>query len=564
MNALSSLGEVACEQLIDALDVEQEPSIASRIERALLGMTPFPGERLLAVYAWGSDAQAQHITNVFVAKGPEAAQLLVSNLFHPDQRVQSYVREAIGRMPGHVIVPALLEIIDHPDRNWRDMIANYLLQNPQEAIPPLVSLLDDNARGAAAQSLLLEFGPAILSALVTGLDSLNSMAHERSRALVVELARQSPQTLAAVVQLFAPTPPPPQRARETLISLLANELADISVPVLLDGLEDAHLVGDVSETLISMVRRGNARSEPVLYALLDTLRIPSRRHGAEITLVEIGTQAVPAVGNLITDDDPAIAQAAQNILCEMGTPAFSFIWAAHSDVNNPARREAARAIFRRMPTVVIKDELVELLSSDSSDDISMALALLLERIHDEDTQPGREREMIPVLLEHAQMHSDQRASLRILALLLLLGGRAIADYTAQVLYDFPNHSRIFLYAFLLFGEVAEETLLEMLHDPDAPPLLRAETAGVLGMLTPRMDILEYAKMLAEFHRCAAGRSTQCCPARAGWFVGGRPLARRRTATTAYAKQREQPRTRTLRHFAGLALRPLYRLARKGS
>jgi HEAT repeat protein len=498
VNALSSLGEMACEQLIDALDVDQEPSIASRIERALLGMTPFPGERLLAVYAWGSDAQAQHITNVFVSKGPEAAQLLVSNLFHPDQRVQSYVREAIGRMPGHVIVPALLEIIDHPDRNWRDVIANYLLQNPQEAIPPLVSLLDDNARGVAAQSLLLEFGPAILSALVTGLDSLNSMAHERSRALVVELARQSPQTLAGVVQLFAHTPPPPQRARETLISLLANELADISVPVLLDGLEDAHLVGDVSETLISMVRRGNARSEPVLYALLDALRIPSRRHGAEITLVEIGTQAVPAVGNLITDDDPAIAQVAQNILCEMGTPAFSFIWAAHSDVNNPARREAARAIFRRMPTVVIKDELVELLSSDSPDDISMALALLLERIHDEDMQPGREREMIPVLLEHAQMHSDQRASLRILALLLLLGGRAIADYTAQVLYDFPNHSRIFLYAFLLLGEVAEETLLEMLHDPDAPPLLRAETAGVLGTLTPRMDILEYAKMLVEY------------------------------------------------------------------
>src|SRR5260370_33495062 len=38
----------------------------------------------------------------------------------------------------------------------------------------------------------------------------------------------------------------------------------------------------------------------------------------------------------------------------------------------------------------------------------------------------------------------------------------------------------------------------MLHDPDAPPLLRAETAGILGMLTPRMDIREYAKMLVEY------------------------------------------------------------------
>jgi hypothetical protein len=103
-----------------------------------------------------------------------------------------------------------------------------------------------------------------------------------------------------------------------------------------------------------------------------------------------------------------------------------------------------------------------------------------------------------VLLEHAQLHSDQRASLRILALLLLLGGRAVADSLEHVLYDFPNHSRNFLYAFLLLGEFSEETLLEMLYDPDAPPLLRAETAGILGIITPRMDISEYAKMLAEY------------------------------------------------------------------
>src|SRR5579863_9411457 len=239
VNALSNLGDAACDQLITALDADQQSPVTLRVERALLGMTPFPGERLLAVYARGSDAQAQHVTNVFVAKGPEAAQLLVSNLFHPDRSVQTNVREAAGRIPGHVIVPALLDVIDHPDRNWRAVIAAYLLQNPQEAIPPLVNLLDDHQRGAAAQALLLEFGSAILPALVSGLDSLNSLAQERSRELVVELARQSPERLIDVVQLFAHTPPPPQRAREALVNLLANELADISVPVLLEGLEDA-------------------------------------------------------------------------------------------------------------------------------------------------------------------------------------------------------------------------------------------------------------------------------------------------------------------------------------
>ncbi len=498
VNALSNLGDVASGSLLDALDVEYESAITARIERALLGMTPFPGERLLAVYEWGSDAQAQHITNVFIASGQEAAQLLVSRLVDPNRRLQGYVREAVGRMPGQLIVPALLEVIDHPDPQWQGVVKEYLLQNSQEAIPPLVSLLDDPARGGAAQSLLLAFGLAILPALISGLDFLSSMAHERSRSLVVELARQSPQGLARVAQLLAHTPPPPQRARETLIALLARELADISVPVLLDGLEDAHLVGDVSETLIDIVKQDNARSELALDALLDALRVPTRRHGAEITLVEIGARAVHGVGMLVTDDDPSVAQSAQNILCEMGTPAFSFIWAAHSDVNHPARREAARAIFRRMPTVVIKDELALLLSSDYLDDIAMALTLLLERIHDEDVQDEREPEMIPVLLEYAQLHSDQRASLRILALLLLLGGHTATDSLEHVLYDFPNHSRIFLYAFLLLGEFAEETLLEMLHDPDAPPLLRAETSGILGMIAPRMDIREYAKMLVEY------------------------------------------------------------------
>src|SRR5450759_5524459 len=124
-------------------------------------MMPVPGERLLAVYGWGSDALAQHITNVFVASSQEVAHLLVSHVVNANLRVQGYVREAVGRMPGQVIVPALLEIIDHPGPEWRDVVTEFLLQHPQEAIPTLVSLLDDPARGAAAQSLLLAFGLAI-------------------------------------------------------------------------------------------------------------------------------------------------------------------------------------------------------------------------------------------------------------------------------------------------------------------------------------------------------------------------------------------------------------------
>jgi hypothetical protein len=123
---------------------------------------------------------------------------------------------------------------------------------------------------------------------------------------------------------------------------------------------------------------------------------------------------------------------------------------------------------------------------------------LLERIHDEALQPGSEHEMLPALLEHVQTHSDEQASLRVLALLLLLGANMVLDHMAQVLYDYPNHQQRLIQAFLLLGEEAEEELLDMLHDPDAPTNLRAEAAGVLGMIGPHKDIREYARMPGEY------------------------------------------------------------------
>ena len=515
INALSYLEDVALDALIAALDdgieeeipagpsaenrkreVEQKAVPISRIERALLGMPHFPGERLLKVLGQGSDAQVQHIINIFLAKGAEAAQVLVGNLFHPDSLRQNYVRYILGQMSGQVVVPALLEELNHPEPAWRAVIAEHLLKHPREAIPPLVGLLDDDERGDAAEIILLEFGPVVLPHLVPGLDALNNQAQERSRRILVTFVQQTPQLVYEVVQLFNLSPP--QRAHESLVHLLTNELVDLSVPVLLEGLEDAHLVGAVSESLVRLVDKDDARSETVLNDLLAALRVEQRRHGAEITLVEIGAKAVPGVGNLITDPDTLVAQTAQNILCEMGVPAFTFIWAAHSDTSNRARRAAARSIFRRMRTVVIKDELVQLLQSNEPDNISMAMALLLERIHDEALQSHGEHEMIPSLLEHVQTHSDERASLRIISLLLLLGGSTVIEHITQVLYDFPNHQRLLVYAFLLLGEEGEEMLLEILHDSEASTMLRAEAASLLGILAPNVDIREYARMLGEY------------------------------------------------------------------
>jgi HEAT repeat protein len=526
INALSYLEDVALDGLIAALNGEiavkgkeehsedfsgatggpedaQNIVLASRIERAILGMARFPGERLLEVLGYGSDVQAQHAINIFLAKGIEAAQVLVVNLFHPNSRLQSHVRYVLEEMNGQVIVPALLEVLDHPEPAWRAVIAALLLEHPREAIPPLVGLLDGDERGDAAEVILLEFGSVVLPYLVPGLDALNNRAQERSRQIVVSLVLQTPELVHEVVQLFNLAPP--HRAHETLIDLLTNQLVDISVPALLEGLEDAHLIGATSKALVRLVNKDNARSDIVMNELLAGLRMEQRQHGTEITLVEIGEKAVPGVSNLITDPDPSVAQAAQNILCEMGVPAFSFIWAAHSDTTNRARRAAARSIFRRMRTVVIKDELVHLLKSSDTDDISMALALLIERINDETIQAASEHEMVPALLEHVQTHSDERASLRIIALLLLLGGNVVIDHMTDILYNYPNHQQLLVYAFLLLGDEGIEALLELLYDPGTPTQLRAEAAGLLGMLAPNMDIREHASMLGEYGLWA-GRS----------------------------------------------------------
>jgi HEAT repeat protein len=519
INALSYLEDVALNGLVDALDtgvpgkgqeelvedssvevvpteIAQQNVLTSRIERAILGMRHFPGERLLEVLSQGSNEQAQHAIGIFLAKGAESAQVLVGHLFDPDRSLQNYVRYILGEMQGQVIVPALLEMLNHPEPSWRAAITDLLLNHPREAIPPLVGLLVDDDRGDAAEIILLEFGPEVLPYMLPGLDTLNNRAQERARSIVITLILENPELVYEVVQLFNLSPPP--RAHTALLDMLTNELVDISIPALLEGLEDAHLVGAASEALVYLVKIDDARGETVISELLAALYMEQRRHGAEITLVEIGEKAVPGVGTLITDPDALVARAAQNILCEMGVPAFSFIWAAHSDTRNRARQAAARGIFRRMRTIIIKDELVRLLNSNNSDDISMALALLIERINDEILQSNGEHEMIPALLEHVQINGDERASLRIIALLLLLGGDIVIDQIVEVIYNYPNHQQLLINAFLLLGKVGEEMLLEILHDHDAPTLLRAESASLLGIIAPNVDIRESARMLGEY------------------------------------------------------------------
>ncbi len=505
INALSQLGYVALEELVAALDVEQETIVTQRVRRAILGIVPFPGEELVSVLEQSSAAQAEQIMSIFRMQGPDAAVVLVKHLLHLDERVRDYIHQTLEQMPGPIVVPALLYVLDQPA--LRKIASSFLLKYPDAAISPLVDLLGEHERSATAAAILPQFGPIILGPLLAGLDDQRSMARELSQRIVVTLVRQSDNEQAVlfeIVQLF--NPPPPARAREALIAVLTNELADCSLPALLEGLEDAYLIDDVSDALAQLAQKA-AMQKGVMDQLVQALYLDERRRGAEMALIKIGATAVPVVGALITASDPAVARSAQDILCEIGVPALPFIWTVHSDKSDQARRDAAIEIFHRMPTDVIKDELIALLLSQKNDDTAMAVSLLLERLHDESTRDYADHVMVPELIEYVQTHTNEEMNLRIMALLFLLGEADIADHLIQALDEHPQPvQRQLTYSLLLLGTKTQELLFDVFQDAQTAKELRFDVAALLGMTTSSDLIADYAQNISKFGMSASRTS----------------------------------------------------------
>ncbi len=507
IDALSHLGDLAFLPLIAALDVGQETVATPRIRRAILGMDPFPAERLITALQQSDRAahrafQVQQILTILRSQGADAAMVMVNHLFDNDVRLRDYTRRALSEMDAAIVIPALLEALDH--EAWREGLAELLLNYP-EAIPSLVALLGDMDRCDAALAILPRYGAMVLPALIPALDNANLVIQEQTQGIITTLVRQDYSVLSQVVSLFATALP--LRSHEALLEVLTNELADVSVPALLDGLEDAHLIEDVSIALARLANKRSAQPE-VIQGLLDALRNKERRQGAEAALIKIAGPAVQPVGGLITDPDPEVAAAAQHVLGAIGVPALSFIWAAHGDTSNRPRRDAAMNVFHSMPTNVIKDALVQLLSNEMPDDMSMALSLLVERIHDESTLPLADQEMVPTLLEYVQIYEGERISMRIAALLVLLGGASVVNHIIQILY---NHSEEYMYSeqlltilFFLRRE-SQNILAGLLNDPHAPTPLRAEAIALLGMMGRSKDVVDYAQSLSNYG-LAAGRN----------------------------------------------------------
>ena len=496
INTLSMLGMIALGHLIAALDSAEESVFVQRVRRAILGMNPFPGEQLIEALASCTENQAQQIMLILKKQGAEAAQWLVRNVLHPDERVRAYTYKMLDEMPGAIVVPALLEVLNQPA--LRKIASALLFKYPDAAIAPLVELLGDHERGDAVASILPVFGPSILRPLVSGLDDQRSLARERAQSIIVTLVEQSDEKEAIVlniVHLFNPSPPP--RARDVLLEVLTNQLASLSIPALLSGLGDAHLLNDSAEALVLLAQKGEWQTF-VLDKLLDALYVEERRGGAETTLIRIGGPVVPFVGDLIIDQSMFVARSARRILRDIGVPALPFIWSAYSDSNNVPLHKAALEVFHSMPTQVIKDELVSLLASDERSNIAMAVTLLLERIHDESTQQYADHVMVPQLLEYLQTHTHEATNMRIISLLLLLGEKMLLAPLLEAIEDKPQQRKQLSYILLLLGTKTQQQLLSLFNNPDTQAELRAELASILGLRSTPDVLTEYARTMSTY------------------------------------------------------------------
>ena len=521
VEVLSNLEEIAFHQLIAALNVPQETEVTSRIRQVLIRMksslerTPFNvDEELFHIFAKCSDELARQIRFVFRERGVVAAPVLIQHIPDPDVQVRERVLGMLYAMDKSDVIYAFVTALRRPRSELAPELlseATQYLKLHDESIPYLVNALSD-PQWEAISKILLEFGPRLLrsNAMIEGLNEAKT--RERLQHIIKTLGLQQPEEVVAqIIDLFSLIKHKDQnsQAYTALVDLLAGDLAGQSVPYLLEALEKPEVVYGVAAALQRLAGRFETQNE-VINGLIQSLRSDERRRtGAKealVRLVQLGTKAVSdkaiyPVGDLIADDDRFVAEAAKDILISVGPPAFPVIWSALSDIDrNPGRQGAGRDILCAMPTHVIKDKLVDLLSSPRAAEIEMAVTLLLELIQNEPRRSSGDQKMIPALLASIHEKSSEHTKLRILTLLLLWGGSDVAEFLVQTLRSNPKLDERFAEGFLLLRkETAEKKLQDVVQDKTGAlsPQLRAQLAGILGMIKPEL-VGDYAKNIAAY------------------------------------------------------------------
>ena len=417
---------------------------------------------------------------------------LVSNLFHPETRIQSYVHMTIEEMDQGITAYPLVEALNNP--GWQPVIAKFLRKN-LASIPYLIQQFGDVERDIPAYTTLMEFDSRqIIPSLILGLQEIRT--RPRTRHLTEEIVRREETLLPEIIRLFNPDfshlPSLPPEARTALQEVLIQELADKSLHELIQGLRDRLLIDGCSSTL-AMLARQQGKSVVVVQAALSALRDTELRLGARQTLVRIGEPALRPVSDLLSDYDPAVINTVRDILSDMGPLAFPIL---HELFHDPQFAQEASTIFRRMSTANAAVGLVKYLASNDLLEIELAQYLLYTRIDEEDR--AHKAEMIPALLEQAQGEYSYR--LRIIAALLLFNGssstrQSLASHVVHSVMTHPTYNKEFMWLLPFLGEQAVKPLENLLAKQNVPLQVQEEATGVLGILRRNERVEEY---VAEF------------------------------------------------------------------
>lgn len=512
-DVLSNLGEIAFHQLIDALTPQQKID-RSLLRQALIQMkSPLyqknfsVDEELFKTFSICDDELAQQMRMIFRERGVSAAQVLIQHIPDHDSQVQNRVLLALYAMNPSDVIPAFVTALRQPSSQLDPVLmskaARYLTQYDESILALVIASRDPHSD--ALSTILLEFGAKLLhgDAMLVGLEDVETK--ERMLSIMKTLAARQPEIMAQIIDLFSLIKDKKQHplAFAALVDLLADDLAaQQSIRYLIEALEKPGVVDGAADALQRLAGRVETQHE-VIDGLIQFLQSGKGRDGAKEALVRLGDKAVYPVGDLIADDDSLVAPTAQEILIRIGPPAFPVIWSALSDTDgrHPGRQDAGRNILCAMPTGMLKDQLITLLSSDNIADIELAVTLLLELIQNEAQRP-KSQKIVPALLASIEAKMPEYKKLRILTLLLLWGESNVAESLLQKLSDKSNSQldEQLAQAFLLLKkEMASKVLQDAMRDTTGTlsPQLYAQLAGILGMIKPDL-VGDYARNVAAY------------------------------------------------------------------
>lgn len=508
IKGLSQLGEFAVDHLIEALNSPKETLLTKRVRQVLLEMEPFPRVRLLSALADTRNAIVQQVMWVLIAKQQdvETVRLLVRRLLESSDEHPLFdnIQQTLTQMDPAYTMPYLIEVLGQP--HWQAVIP--LLRacpQPEIVLPLLAKDLTDLHRYLLVLEVLREVFdyPSVLPWLISGL--ANEHTRQDTRRFMETMARTyEGDLLPDIVRLFNPAIAKPEplsgplpEVQSALQELLTVELAERSLPALVQGLAEPSLREGCADSLVRLTHSPQ-RQEAVVQAVLHALRNPLQRLGAHQTLVKCGQVVAAPVCALVREDDHDLVREACTILAEMGEAAFPSVYQLAHDSQY---RVHAEDIFYRMPVETIAKGLLACFASGESAQEEIAFYLLTLGLDEEQrARPGR-ASLTSALLIQGLYHPKRDVGLRALsALLFFSNGRRseLAQHLVRALTQAAQApvAAVYLRALLLLGQEAVEPLGFAIHAPDVPENVRLEMLATLGTLAEDERITVYVNSLA--------------------------------------------------------------------